>query len=92
MKATTTAPPVHRVEVINDLFNCRQEMETPVSRLRLIERLLFATIEQERSDAPEPALCACFHIYRDKIAVHFFALPGREEEALAAMREKGVDL
>ena len=86
MVATATATPAGcEVEIVNDLFGCRKTIHSDRTRAEIIEEFLFG--QGRESPGPEPPLAGCLHIYRDRLVVHFFGLPGREEEALAALRE-----
>ena len=86
MVATLSATAGCEVEIQNDLFDCRQTIHSDRTRAEIVESFLFSF--HNLPPGPEPALAGCVHVYKDgPLVLHFFPLPGREEEALAALRE-----
>ena len=87
MTSTPTAQGC-QVDVQNDVIDARFQTHCGVSRLRLLERLLFVYGQPQ----PDAALQACVHVYRDRIVLHWYAEPGREHEATAALKEGGAQV
>lgn len=68
-------------EVQNDVTGTHHEVRSSLSRPQIIERMVFLY----GRPLPDSALTGCVHLYRDRIVVHLYAVPGREDEALEAI-------
>jgi len=92
MRATAPNPTAGcDVEIQNDLTGTRYTIHSDRTRAEIIEDLVFLMgAKTEEQEAAEP-LIGILHVYRGApLVMHFYAQPGREDEALAALKEGGM--
>lgn len=71
------------VEIVSDVFEhgCRSVVQSPKSALEILVSILGPGRKPQRRGAVR----SCIHLYTDKIVLHWFACPGKEEAARAEM-------